>query len=80
MKSIIIFLSIFEAITTIIFLYLGNIHKYNLYFICGKNIIEYLVLLIIKTIMFLNHFINLYGQYRFERRIRTILTLEYKFK
>ena len=80
MKSITILLSIFEAITTIIFLYSGNIHKYNLYFICGKNIIEYLVLLIITIIMFLNHFINLYRQYRFERRIRTILTLAYKYK
>ena len=30
--------------------------------------------------MFLSNFINLYKQYRLERRIRAILTLAYKFK
>ena len=30
--------------------------------------------------MFINNFINLYKQYRLERRIRTILTLSYKYK
>ena len=30
--------------------------------------------------MFLNYFIGLYKQYRFERKIRTILTIAYKYK
>ena len=30
--------------------------------------------------MFINNFISLYKQYRLERRIRTILTLSYKYK
>lgn len=79
-KTITIILSIIESITTILFLYLGEIKEYNFYFFCGRNLIEYLVLLVITIKMFFNNFINLYRRYRLERRIRTILTLAYKYR
>ena len=50
----------------------------NFYF--GINLIKHLAIMAIGVKMFLTNFISLYKQYRLERRIRTILTLSYKYK
>ena len=76
----VIIIGLLESTTTLLILYLKKIHKINFYFICGRNLIEYLILLAIVIKMFLSHFINVYRQYRFERRIRTYLTIAYKYK
>ena len=75
-----IILALLESITTLLILYIKKIQRINLYFICGRNIIECLILFVIVIKMFIGYFINLYRQYRFERRIRTALTLSYKYK
>jgi hypothetical protein len=80
-KKLVIFIALlcFELITSILFLYVEIIRD-NFYFICGRNIIEYLILFVVGIQIFLTNFRNLYRQYRFERRTRTVLTLAYKYK
>ena len=73
-----IIIILIETSTTIIFLNI-SIDDFYLFFI--RNLIEHLTILLIGVKMFLSNFINLYKQYRLERiRMRTILTLAYKYK
>ena len=81
-KKFILIVLFFQLITKVLFTYIiyfiPSLDNFYLYFI--KSLIEHITILVILVKMFLNNFINLYKQYRLERRMRTILTLAYKYK
>ena len=83
-KKIIIILvfAFIELLTTILFLYIGgffpSLDKFYLFY--ARNLIRHLVIFVIGIKMLLDKYLNLYRQYRLTRRIRTILTLAYKYK
>ena len=77
-RGYIILMILIETVTTIIFLCIHSIDDFYLFFL--RNLIEHLVIFIIGVKNFLTNFINLYRQYRFERRIRAILTIAFKYK
>ena len=62
----------------LIIYFIPSLDNFYLYFI--KSLIEHITILVVLIIMFIRNFIRLYKQYRVERRIRTILTLTYKYK
>ena len=71
-----------EILVTLLSIYIKDLKKsfdgFYIYFV--KILIEHSIILGITIKMFINNFIGLYKQYRLERRIRTILTLSYKYK
>ena len=73
---------IIEIIVTLIIIYITNFipkfDKFYLFFL--KTLIEHFIIIGISIKMFIYNFISLYKQYRLERRIRTIVTLAYKYK
>ena len=81
-KAKICLLALIEISTTIIFLYIVDFIPSldNFYLFFARYLIESLVIYVIWIKMLLDNFINLYRQYRLERRIRAILTLAYKYK
>ena len=58
--------------------FIPSLDNFELFFI--KNLFEHTTILIFGIISFLNKFIRLYKQYKFDRRLRTILTLGYRIK
>ena len=77
---IILIVAVIESIITLFFLYIALFSEISIFLFCTKNIIEHLILFVIEITMFLNYFINLYKQYRLQRRIRRIIILSFKYK
>ena len=77
-----VIIGIIEFILSLIFLYMVFFFPFldNFYFFFVKSLIEHLAILAFAGKMFLEKFMRLYRQYRVERRIRTLLTLMYKYK
>ena len=73
---------IIEFIGSLIFLYIIFFIPFfdNFYSFFVKSTFQHATLLLIGGDMFLKNFMRLYRQYRVERRIRTMLTLMYKYK
>ena len=71
-----------EFILNILFEYIvyfiPSLDNFELFFI--KNLFEHITILIFGIISFFNKFMRLYKQYKFDRRLRTVLTLGYRFK
>jgi len=58
--------------------FIPSLDNFELFFI--KNLFEHTTILIFGIISYFNKFMRLYKQYRFDRRLRTILTLGYRIK
>ena len=67
-----------SVISLYIIYFIPSLDNFYLYF--TKSLIEHIAILVFLVKMFLNNYINLYRQYRLERRMRTILTISYKYK
>ena len=75
------FIFLFESISTLIFTYIIYFIRSldNFYLFFTRNILEYF-LLIIYMITIKENLYRLYQQYKFERRLRSLLAISYKIK
>ena len=71
-----------EFILNVLFEYIvyfiPSLDNFELFFI--KNLFEHITILIFGIVSFFNKFMRLYKQYKFDRRLRTVLTLGYRLK
>ena len=82
-KKIFTLLVILVEIIGTLFIIYSNYFFYKFrrfYLFLLKTLIEHIIIIVIAIKMFKDNFVNLYKQYRLERRIRTVLTLSYKYK
>ena len=68
----------FNVLFEYIIYFIPSLDNFELFFI--KNLFEHTTILIFGIISYFNKFMRLYKQYKFDRRLRTILTLGYRIK